>query len=435
MRTEFLFIFILGFLMGFGAALFFFLKAQKEKRRTEQEKKEIEKQLTKEREQRIIFQTQKEEMEKNFREQIKILEKAEERLKESFKALSGDVLSESQKNFLNMAKVVFEKSVQKTESTLKLSQTNIENIIKPLKEKVESYSSLLKEMEKKRLEEYGSLEKYLEELSKANEKLREETESLSKALSSSKSRGKWGEFTLKNLVKMAGMSEYCDFIEQASSSTEEKGRLIPDMIINLPDERKIAIDSKVPFESYLKATEAKNDREAEQFYQEHLKALKSHIDKLGKKEYQAIGSQKFDFVILFLPLESLFSEALKRDSSLIEYGIKRKVIIATPTTLLALLRTVAFTWKQQKMIENVSQILKEGKELYARLIKFSEHFSNLSKNIYNVNKSFNDAVKSWDSRVIPKAKKFSEFGLSDGSKTIKEIKEIDTLPLEPKRRD
>lgn len=434
MKLELLIFFIVGFLMGFIPTFLYSQKFIKENRKLSDEKEELEKELSEEREKRIIFETQKTEMEKSFKEQINTLEKAEERLKESFKALSGDILNETQKSFLNMAKVVFDKSLEKTESTLKLSQANMENMIKPLKEKVETYSNFLKEMEKKRLEEYGSLEKYLEELSKANEKLREETETLSRALSSSKNRGRWGEFSLKNLVKMAGMSEYCDFTEQTTLKGET-GKLIPDMIINLPDNRKIAIDSKVPFDSYLKATESKDKKEAEKFYQEHLKALKTHIDKLGKKEYQSIESQEFDFVILFLPLESLFSEALKRDSSLIEYGIKRKIIIATPTTLLALLRTVAFTWKQQKMIENVSQILKEGKELYLRLVKFSEHFSSISKSIYNVNKSFNDAVRSWDSRVMPKAQKFYEFGLSDDSKIVKEVKEIDILPIEPKKRE
>ncbi len=434
MKIEILLYLVVGFLMG-GTPLFFMVqRLLKENKSLKEKNSELERELEQEREKRIIFQTQKEEIEKSFKEQLRTLERAEERLKESFKALSGDILSESQKSFLNMAKVVFEKSIEKTESTLKLSQTNIENIIKPLKEKVETYSTFLQDLEKKRIEEYGSLEKYLEELSKVNEKLRKETETLSKALSSSKSRGRWGEFTLKNLVKMAGMSEYCDFNEQVTSSGDS-GKLVPDMIINLPDNRKIAIDSKVPFDSYLKAIETKDEKESEEYFKQHLKALKVHIDKLGKKEYQTIEDQEFDFVILFLPLESLFSEALKRDSSLIEYGVQRKVIIATPTTLLALLRTVAFTWKQQKMIENVSQIIKEGKELYSRLVKFSEHFTSLSKSIYNVNKSFNDAVRSWDSRVMPKAQKFTEFGLSDTSKEIKEIKEIDTLPLEPKRRE
>jgi DNA recombination protein RmuC len=393
----------------------------------EEENEKLLTELENEREERVIFKTKLEESEKNLMEQKKLLDEANEKLTESFKAISNDLLSSNQKVFIEMAETVFKKTVEETKGTLKVSEVNIEKIINPLKENIERYNIFLREAERKRAEEFGNLSTQVKNLMILNQNLQKETSTLSSALKTPKTRGKWGELTLRNLVTMAGMSEYCDFEEQVHYQSEDK-TFIPDMIVRFPDERKIAIDSKVPFDAYFRAIESNDEELSEKYFKEHAKTIKEHIKKLGKKEYQERGEDSFDFVVLFLPAESFFSEALKRDNDIIEEGIKRKVIIATPTTLLALLRTVAYSWRQYKMVENVKKISETGRELYTRLKVFSNHFAAIAKNISQLNTSFNKSVGSWKSRVIPQVKKLNDLGISDSSESLSEINPVDSVP-------
>ncbi len=434
MNISFFIYFIIGFVFG-GIILFFHMSKFKKissiyKERIdalEEENETLLDELDNEKEERVIFKTKLEETEKNLLEQKKLLDEANEKLTESFKAISNDLLSSNQKVFIDMAETVFKKSIEETKGTLKVSEVNIEKIINPLKENIERYNVFLREAERKRAEEFGNLSTQVKNLMILNQNLQKETSTLSSALKAPKTRGKWGELTLRNLVTMAGMSEYCDFEEQVHYQSEGK-TLIPDMIVNFPDKRKIAIDSKVPFDAYFRAIESTDDELSEKFFKEHARTIKEHIKKLGKKEYQERGGDSFDFVVLFLPAESFFSEALKRDNNIIEEGIKQKVIIATPTTLLALLRTVAYSWRQYKMVENVKKISETGRELYNRLKVFSGHFASIAKNLSQLNASFNKSVSSWKSRVIPQVKKLNELGISDSSESLSEINPIDSVP-------
>ncbi len=434
MNLNMVFYFFTGVLIG-GIIVFLYMFKYKKintiyKERVkvlEEENHVLLNELENEKEERIIFKTKLEETEKNLAEQKKLLDEANEKLTESFKAISNDLLASNQKTFIDMAETVFKKTVEETRGTLKVSEVNIEKIINPLKENIDRYNKFLIEAERKRAEEFGNLSTQVKNLMILNQNLQKETSTLSTALKTPKTRGKWGELTLKNLVKMAGMSEYCDFTEQSYYSDDDK-TMIPDMIVNFPDERKIAIDSKVPFDAYFKAIESNDDKIAEKYFKEHAKTVRDHIKKLGKKEYQQRGDDSFDFVVLFLPAESFFSEALKRDTNLIEEGIKYKVIIATPTTLLALLRTVAYSWRQYKMVENVKKISEAGIELYNRLKVFSSHFASISKSISQLNTNFNKSVRSWESRVIPQVNKLNELGISDGNDKLQDISPVDSIP-------
>ena len=331
-------------------------------------------------------------------DQRRLLDEAEKKLLDTFKALSGDSLKSNNRAFLELAN----------------------EVIVPVKEALEKF-------ERASRESYGAIDKKLDMFNQLQTGLQMETRNLTDALKRPQVRGRWGEITLKRVVEAAGMSEYCDFEEQVSVDTEE-GRLRPDLVVKLPGARTVVVDAKAPLKAYLEAVEAGDDKSREEAQARHSQQVREHMKLLSTKKYWNQFDSAPDFVVLFLPGESFFSAALEKDRDLIVDGIANKVILATPTTLIALLRTVAYSWQQQQMADNAEKIAGAGAELFDRICKFVEHLGDLRNNLENATHSFNKAVGSLESRLIPGARKLKELGAAPADKDVEEIAPVDATP-------
>jgi DNA recombination protein RmuC len=298
-------------------------------------------------------------------------------------------------------------------------------MVDPLGTALRELKSEVTRIESARQEAYGSLRSEVQNLVTTNRELREETGSLVNSLKQPQVKGKWGELTLLRVVELAGMVPHCDFETQLSITTEE-GRLRPDLTVYLPGGTQIVVDAKVPLHAFLKAVNATNDAGYREAMMQHAALVRDHIKGLSGKEYWKQLEPTPEFVVLFVPGESFFSAALEHDHTLIEDAIEKRVVLASPTTLIALLRAIAYGWKQQSVAENAERIKDLGKELYDRAMKFAEHFSEIAKGLERANKAYNNAVASFDSRLVTSARKFREMGV--GSADIPQLDPVETFP-------
>ncbi|TLM97553.1 DNA recombination protein RmuC, partial [bacterium] len=279
-------------------------------------------------------------------------------------------------------------------------------LVEPVKASLDKFEKQVQELEKNRASAYSSLETQLKSLSQTQEYLRNETGNLVKALRAPHVRGRWGELTLKRVVEMAGMLDHCDFIEQESRDTEE-GRQRPDMIINMPGNKKIVVDAKVPLSAYLEALEAQDEEERRRKLADHARQLRDHIGKLGKKSYwEQYRNETPEFVVLFIPGEVFYSAALEADPTLIEGAASEKVMLASPANLIPLLRAVHYGWKQEAIAENAQQISNLGKELYERIGTLAKHWARVGGHLGGAVKAYNESVATLESRVLVSARKF-----------------------------
>ena len=368
-----------------------------------------------------------EEEQKKAQEQVQFYSKSQETLRETFKAISSDALKETQKTFFDFAKTAFENYQTGFQKEFQLKQVAIQDVIKPLKDSLEKVDKKIHELESTRLSAFVGITEQLKGLALTQMHLQKETSNLISALRTPSGRGKWGEVQLRRVVEMAGMLEYCDFEVQAHSEMNDK-IVRPDLVVRLPNSRRVVIDAKAPLQAYLEALDSNNEEFKKGKLQEHAKQVRKHLGYLGEKEYWEHFQPAPEFVILFLPAESFFSAALEHDPSLLEYGVDKRVILATPTTLIALLKAVACGWREEVLAKHAGVVSELGKALYERLGVMTDHFSKLRRSIESSVDNYNKAASSFESRVLVAARRFNELGAASDKSTLEELELIEKTP-------
>ncbi|MEW6088744.1 MAG: DNA recombination protein RmuC [bacterium] len=387
------------------------------------------KNLESEQKARAIAETRLSEADKNIEEQKKLLEQAQEKLTTTFQALSGEALKSNNQAFLELAKESLSVILGKAKGDFDSKESAIKNLVQPLSDALQKYERQINELEKTRVSAYANLDSQIKSLISSGQQLQKETGNLVTALRRPEVRGRWGEITLKRVVELAGMSEHCDYIEQVSVSTEE-GRLRPDMIIHLPNDREIVVDSKVSLDAYIDAIAQDTEEKKKNLLMKHTQQVKNHIKILSGKKYWEQFPKAPEFAVMFMPGESFLSAALENDPAIIEDGIAAKVIIATPTTLVALLRAVAYGWRQEQIAKNAQEIADLGKELHKRFETFMEHLNKTGNSLSQAVGNYNKMVSSLETRVMVSIRKFKELGASE-NKDLPEIASIECTPVKP----
>lgn len=393
--------------------------------------------LSSKREEEIRFLTERnaelrvalERTEKENKEKLALLEDFQKQWEDKFKAISSEALSFTNKSFLELAKVTLEKYQETAKNDLEKRQEVISNLVKPVKDSLKVVDEKIIELEKSRMSAYAVLKHQVNELLSSQTQLKAETSNLVNALRAPSVRGRWGEIQLRRVVEMAGMVNFCDFEEQVSAQDSD-GKLRPDLIINLPGEKKIILDAKAPLGAYLEALEAKDEAARQEKLKDHARQVRAHIKALAKRSYYEQFQPAPEFVVLFLPGETFFSAALEQDPSLIEAGVEERIILATPTTLIALLRAVAYGWRHEHLAQNAQEISELGKELHKRLSDMADHFSKLGRNLGSAVQSYNQAMGSLEHRVLSSARKFKELGTVSQASEISSLDPLDQIPRE-----
>jgi len=382
--------------------------------------------LNQEREAKVRAETQLKETIQRLEEEKKLLEDAKSKLSDTFKALSSDALKSSNEAFLALAKKSLETVLAEAKGDLGKRQEAINGLVKPLGETLKQYEQHVRSLEISRQKAYTSLEEQVKSLAVAQQQLQKETGNLVTALRTPQVRGRWGEMTLKRVAELAGMSEHCDFTEQVTAETET-GRSRPDAIVHLPGQREVVVDAKVPLDAYLKALSAETEDQREKFLNDHARQLRAHMTCLAAKSYWEQFQTAPEFVVMFIPGESFFAAAVDRDHTFIEDGLEKRVVPATPTTFIALLRAIAYGWRQEQITKHAQEISYLGKQLYDRMKVLADHLKDVGSGLEKANTAYNKAVGSMEARVFPAARRFQELGVVSGSE-IPAVQPIETTP-------
>ena len=364
----------------------------------------------------------------NLAEQRQLLDDAQAQLKQAFASVSAEALAKNNEAFLQLAKERFTTLATEATGSLEQRKAQIEGLLKPMQEMLNQYQSRLSEIEKSRVESYSMLREQLGTLAETQRTLNVQTSQLVSALRRPQTRGQWGEITLRRLVELAGMSNRCDFTEQGSVESED-GKQRPDMVVNLPGDRQIVIDCKAALDAFLDAAAAPDEDARRICLQRHCQQVRARARELSAKSYWSQFRQSPEYVVMFLPGEAFLYAAVEQDGSLIEDCLKNRVIVATPTTLIALLKAIEFGWRQEEITTNAEEIRKHGKDLYDRIVTLATHFSKLGACLDTAVGAYNSALGSLETRVLVTARKISELG-ARSDKELPEIEPVDKQPRE-----
>lgn len=357
----------------------------------------------------------------------------QERLEGLFKGVASDALRHNNQIFLDLAKAAMTQAEERTRKDHELSSAKLAALLQPVGDALQRFDHSIGVIEKARLGAYEGLKEHLRSLNEGHTALRSETQKLSAALKSPNVRGMWGEIQLKRVVELAGMLDHCDFYEQKSSDSDS-GKLRPDLVVRLPGERHVVVDAKAPLAAYLAAHESSDDSRRQLLLREHAQKVKEHIRRLSQKSYWDQFQPAPEFVVMFLPGEAFYSAALEHDPELIEYGVNQKVILATPTTLIALLRAVAYGWRHERLAKNAKEISQLGSELYKRLVDFGGHVGRLGKALGQAVDSYNKTVGSLESRVLVTSRKLRDLDAAT-SDELAVVEPLDSIPREFSARE
>lgn len=367
---------------------------------------------------------------KSSTDKIAVIEQAELRLREAFQSMGAEALRQNSESFLQLAKTSLTEMQQNSSSDLELRQQAISELVSPIKETLEKMDGTIQRVEIARAGSYESLIEQVRSMGEAQRELSGRTKQLGDALRAPTVRGRWGEMQLKRVCEMAGMLDHCDFTEQTSVDGAD-GKLRPDLTVRLPGGKVIIVDAKAPLMAYLAATECADEQERERLMRDHSRQVRDHMVKLGQKTYWGQFESTPEFVVMFLPGETFFSAALQYDPGLIEYGVDQRVIPSSPTTLIALLRSIAYGWQQDRVAKNAEEISALGKEMYGRISTFSNHFDNLRRSLEKSVEAYNSAVGSLERKVLPQARRFKDLGAG----TTAEIDTLDIIDLTMRKLD
>ncbi len=373
------------------------------------------------------LETQIQERERAFQEQRDLLVATEAKLREAFENLAQDAVQKSQTAFLELADTKFKQLNSTQVQDLEDRKKSIEATLKPLQERLGELKQFNEQIEKQRVGAYASLQTLLGEMQNNQRDLQSETRKLATALKNPTTRGQWGELQLRRVIELAGMLKYCDFREQVHMRDED-GAARPDVVIDLPNQRQVIIDSKVPLAAYLEAIETEDEVVRQERYQQHAVRLRSHLDQLGKKDYNKFLKRTPDFVLMFVPAESIYSAALTTDPQLLEHAMKNGVLIATPTSLIGILRSIEAGWREQELAKNARRALKLTTDLHDRLRVFAEHLQKVGKNLSGAVTSYNKAVGTLEARVLPSTRQIGDLARKAEKDWIPELQPLESLP-------
>jgi DNA recombination protein RmuC len=360
-------------------------------------------------------------------ERLTAYEDAEGRFREAFQSLSAEALKTNNESFLQLAEERLRTARNETTAEVDARKKAIEDLLAPMKTTLDRVDSEIKDAERRRVREGATLLQQVVTLDATGRELQSETRRLVDALKRPGVRGRWGELQLKRVVELAGMLDHCDFDEQHTLNGNER-RIRPDVVINLPGGKHVVVDAKVPLDAYLKALEAPDEATRQVLLADHARQVRTHLTQLGAKAYFTDVPSSPEFVVMFLPGEMFFSAALEQDPSLIEFGVDRKVIPASPTTLIALLRAVAYGWQQEAMGENARKICDLGRNLYDSICTLAEKFDTLGARMKSTIDAYNQAVGSLEGNVLIKARKFKDLQVGEGGKEVASLDVIDRVP-------